>query len=119
MARPRMSDADRVARDALRKQDQALKAAIGDEVEIWLRKGRREDGVDLKLSETGILTCEDWAERIEKLAGETLVDARRKVSAGVARPKHVEVVLGAVVLRENCAWGQRRRRGNRRERCTK
>ena len=100
MARPRLSDAERAARDALRKQDQALKAAIGDEVEIWLRKGRREDGAELKLSETGVLTCEDWAERIEKLAGETLVVARRKVSAGVARPKHVEVVLGAVVLRE-------------------
>ena len=99
MARPRLSDAERAARDADRQRDMALKAAIGGEVVCWLRGGRLAELERFGVAVEQGRYCERWAKLLESGCREKLEKARVRVATGQARDRHVAVVLGGEVLR--------------------
>ncbi len=99
MDRPRLTGAERKARDRRRKQDQALKAAIGEEVLRWLEPQRMGEAVELGIQKS---TADGLVQAAENLKQRMLAEARqadRRVRSGTARAAHSRVAMGGEVLR--------------------
>lgn len=99
MARPRLSDGERAAREATRQRDMALKAAIGGEVVCWLRGGRPAELERFGVAVEDVRYCEHWAKLLEKGCRQKVEEALSRVVKKGAKDRHVAVVLGGEVLR--------------------